>query len=84
MILINGQKLTDGEIDLIMAIRNYPISKIYEYKKTALVSFDKNEEPEFTSHHIAFWSYDTCHSQDEAVINALKKIKAEQETVDGK
>lgn len=81
MILINGKKLTAGEIDLIMAIRNYPISKIYEYKKTALVSFDKNEEPEFTSYHIAFWSDDTCCSQDEAVINALKKIKAEQEAV---
>lgn len=79
MILINGQKLTDGEIDLILAIRNFPLQKIFEYKKTALVSFDENEEPEFTSHHIAFWSYDTYHSQNEAVINALKKIQAEQE-----
>lgn len=74
-----GQRLTDGEIDLILALRNYPIQKIFEYKKTALVSFDKNEEPEFTSHHIAFWSYNTSLSQDEAVINALKKIQAEQE-----
>ena len=79
MILINGQRLTDGEIDLILAIRNFPLQEIYEYKKTALVSFDENGEPEFTSYHIAFWSYDTSHSQNKAVINALNKIKAEQE-----
>lgn len=77
---IDGEPLSDGEKELIKALRHAGrITGVYDYRTTVLVSANDNASGVYTHRqHIAFFT-SSSDTGDELIIDALKQIKAEQE-----
>jgi hypothetical protein len=77
---IDGKPLSEGEVSLIKALRlSGKIIDVYDYMTTVLVSANDNDPGVYTHRqHIAFFT-SASDSDDEAIIRALKQIKAERE-----
>jgi hypothetical protein len=80
---LDGKPLTDGEIALIKAIREVKIARIPEYR-TSVLCFPSEDTDTYqvwcSDTPIAFLASSLCGtSKHKAFIDALKKIKTEQE-----
>ena len=77
---IDGEPLSDGEKELIKALRHAGrITDVYDYRTTVLVSANDNASGVYTHRqHIAFFT-SSSDADDKLIISALKQIKAEQE-----
>lgn len=77
---LDGKPLSDGEKELIKALRKYPLTQVHGLDdKSVLIHFDDNGHIQAKKSHIAVWSDTSKPATDKALKDAIVKIKAEQE-----